>query len=97
MTHPMNQDMSLRTFRCVVAGCAAAATTGCSDFTHTDFFRKNFRDLSSDELADIVASQLQLSAAEQQMVLETFDVKERLAEVARLAHPDPSVSQRYWA
>jgi molybdopterin-containing oxidoreductase family iron-sulfur binding subunit len=55
MSHPMNQEMSRRTFLCVVAGCAAAATTGCSDFTHTEFFRKSFRDLSPEELAEIVA------------------------------------------
>lgn len=55
MTHPMNESVSRRSFLCVVAGCAAAAATGCSDFTHTDFFRKNFRDMSSDELAKVIA------------------------------------------
>ncbi len=55
MTHPMNQDMSRRGFLCVVAGCAAAAMGGCSDFTHTSFFRKSFRDLSPEELAEIIA------------------------------------------
>jgi molybdopterin-containing oxidoreductase family iron-sulfur binding subunit len=54
MSHPMNQDMSRRTFLCVVAGCAAAAAGGCGDFTHTDFFRKSFRDMSPDELAELI-------------------------------------------
>ncbi len=36
-------------------------------------------------LADVVASQLQFTSAERQLVLETFDVKERLAEIVKLA------------
>lgn len=44
-----------RDFLCVVAGCAAAAATGsCGDLTHTDFFRKRFRELGKDELAQIL-------------------------------------------
>jgi len=34
---------------CVVAGCAAAATGGCGDFTHTGLFRKCFRDYTTEE------------------------------------------------
>ena len=36
---------------CVVAGCAAAATTGCGDFLHTAVGKKNFREYGKDEIA----------------------------------------------
>ncbi len=50
------QEVSRRGFmKCVVAGCAAAAATGCSDFLHTDFGRKNFREMSPDEIKAVVA------------------------------------------
>ena len=55
MTHPMNPERARRGFLCVVAGCAALAAGGCSDFSHTSFFRKSFRDLSPEELAEIIA------------------------------------------
>jgi Fe-S-cluster-containing dehydrogenase component len=52
----MTTDMTRRSFLCTVAGCAAAAATGaCGDFSHSKFFRDNFRDLSKDELAEILA------------------------------------------
>jgi len=48
--------MTRRGFLCAVAGCAAAATTaGCGDITHTHFFRDNFRDMSKEELKEILA------------------------------------------
>jgi len=55
MSPSMNESMTRRTFLCVVAGCAAAAASGCSDFTHTSFFRENFRDMSPEELRRIIA------------------------------------------
>ena len=51
----MNENLSRRRFLCIAAGCAAAAAGGCSDLTHTSFFRKNFRDMSPEELARIIA------------------------------------------
>ncbi len=52
----MSPEVSRREFLCTVAGCAAAAAVGgCSDITHTDFFRKRFRELEPDELKDIIA------------------------------------------
>ncbi len=45
---------SRRDFLCVVAGCAAAALGSCGEFTHTEFFRKHFKELSKDDLARIV-------------------------------------------
>jgi molybdopterin-containing oxidoreductase family iron-sulfur binding subunit len=48
-------EVSRRDFLCVVAGCAAAAAGGCSEPTHTDFFRKHLKELSKDEVAEIVA------------------------------------------
>ena len=48
--------MSRRRFLCIAAGCAAAASVaGCADFTHTSFFRQNFRDMTPDELKKIIA------------------------------------------
>jgi Fe-S-cluster-containing dehydrogenase component len=45
-----------RQFLCAVVGCAAAATTGsCGDLTHSEFFRKRFRELGQEELAEILA------------------------------------------
>jgi len=51
----VNESLSRRRFLCIAAGCAAAAAGGCSDLTHTSFFRKNFRDMSPEELARIIA------------------------------------------
>jgi Fe-S-cluster-containing dehydrogenase component len=48
-------DLSRREFVCAVAGCAAAATVaGCGDMTHTPFHMSNFRELSKEEIKDIV-------------------------------------------
>jgi molybdopterin-containing oxidoreductase family iron-sulfur binding subunit len=46
---------SRREFLCALAGCAAAALGSCSDFTHTPFFQKRFRELSDEERARILA------------------------------------------
>jgi len=46
--------VSRRDFLCAVAGCAAAAAGGCSDVTHTAFFRKHLRELSPDEIRSLV-------------------------------------------
>jgi len=44
-----------REFLCSLAGCAAAATAaGCSDLTHTSWFRSRFREMSDDEKKQIV-------------------------------------------
>ncbi len=51
----MNKGMSRRQFICSLAGCAAAVTCGCSDISHTGWFRKNFRDMSPEELTNIIA------------------------------------------
>lgn len=51
----MSESLSRRAFLCSVAGCVAAAASGCSDATHTPFFRENFRDMSKEELAGIVS------------------------------------------
>ncbi len=51
----MSENLSRRRFLCIAAGCAAAAAGGCSDLTHTSFFRHNFRDMSPEELAGIIA------------------------------------------
>ena len=52
----MSKNVSRRDFLCIAAGCAAAATAGgCSDLTHTSWFRKNFRDMSPEDLAGIIA------------------------------------------
>jgi len=47
-------SVSRRDFLCVAAGCAAAATTACSDITHSAWFRKRFRELGDEELAGIL-------------------------------------------
>jgi molybdopterin-containing oxidoreductase family iron-sulfur binding subunit len=45
-----------REFLCSLAGCAAAATAaGCSDLTHTSWFRSRFREMSDDEKKQVVA------------------------------------------
>jgi molybdopterin-containing oxidoreductase family iron-sulfur binding subunit len=47
---------SRRDFICSVAGCAAAAAAGgCSDPTHTLFFRKHLKELSKEDIARIIA------------------------------------------
>ena len=51
----MSGAISRRHFLCIAAGCAAAATGGCSDLTHTGWFRNNFREMSPEELARIIA------------------------------------------
>ena len=52
----MSTDISRRTFLCAVAGCAAAAVGGCSDPTHTEFVRSNFREMDRDEVAEVIRS-----------------------------------------
>lgn len=48
-------DKSRREFLCSVAGCAAAAAAGgCGDFTHSEFFRKRFREIGAEEMAGIL-------------------------------------------
>ncbi len=39
---------------CVVAGCTAAATTGCGDFLHTAVGKKSFREYGKDEIAGLL-------------------------------------------
>ncbi len=51
----MTEHLSRRRFLCIAAGCAAAAAGGCSDLTHTGFFRKNFRDMSPEQIAAMIA------------------------------------------
>lgn len=47
-------ESTRRDLLCTLAGCAAAAVAGgCSDFTHTEFFRSHFKELSEDELTAI--------------------------------------------
>lgn len=47
---------SRREFLCAIASCAAAATAGgCSDLTHTSWFRSRFREMADDEKKEIVA------------------------------------------
>jgi len=47
---------SRREFLCAIAGCvAAASTTGCSDLTHTSWFRSRFREMPDDEKRDVIA------------------------------------------
>lgn len=50
----MSTDLTRRGFLCAVAGCAAAAAGGCGDFTHTSFFRKNFRDYTREEVDALI-------------------------------------------
>jgi len=51
----MSTDVSRRELlACVVGGCVAASTTGCTDFLHTEFGRKNFRDMTKEEIAEVV-------------------------------------------
>jgi len=52
----MSQTLpSRREFLCVLGGCAAAAAGGCSDLTHTSWFRDRFRELSDTEKKSVVA------------------------------------------
>ncbi|MBI5851822.1 MAG: 4Fe-4S dicluster domain-containing protein [Planctomycetes bacterium] len=45
-----------REFLCAVIGCAAAAASGgCSDLTHTSWFRGRFREMSDAEKKDVIA------------------------------------------
>ena len=48
-------DSSRREFLCAAVGCAAALAGGCSDITHTPYFRKRFRELTPEDQAGIVA------------------------------------------
>jgi molybdopterin-containing oxidoreductase family iron-sulfur binding subunit len=49
-------DVSRREFLCALAGCAAAASVaGCSDLTHTTWFRKRFRELAREEIDEILS------------------------------------------
>ena len=50
----MSDGVSRRTFLCSLASCAAALAGGCGDITHTSWYRKNFRELSKTELAEIL-------------------------------------------
>ncbi|MFY9341814.1 MAG: 4Fe-4S dicluster domain-containing protein [Planctomycetota bacterium] len=44
-----------REFLCSLVGCAAAAAAGgCSDLTHTSWFRTRFREMTDDEKKDLV-------------------------------------------
>ena len=47
------EALSRREFACAVAGCAAAA--GCSDLTHSSFFRSHLSELSPERIAELVA------------------------------------------
>jgi len=49
------EGFSRREFLCAVAGCTAAASSACSDVTHTPFFRKRLRELTPEQLVEIVA------------------------------------------
>lgn len=52
----MSLAIDRREFLCSLAGCAAvAAVGGCSDITHSDFFRKRFREIEEGEMVDIIA------------------------------------------
>jgi molybdopterin-containing oxidoreductase family iron-sulfur binding subunit len=51
----IHDDPSRREFLCALTGCAAALAGGCSDVTHTPFFRKRFRELTPEQQAAIVA------------------------------------------
>lgn len=45
-----------RDFLCTVAGCAAAAgVAGCTEPTHTDFFRKHLEELSPEQVKGMIA------------------------------------------
>ena len=47
-------DVSRRDFLCALTGCAAAvAASGCSDPTHTPFFRDHLREQRRRALADV--------------------------------------------
>lgn len=48
------QDLDRREFTCIAAGCAALATTSCTDITHSAFFREHFLELSDGELAEVL-------------------------------------------
>ncbi len=51
----MKKDaVSRREFLCAVAGCAAAAAGGCTNPTHTPWFRKRFRAMSREEIGKIL-------------------------------------------
>jgi molybdopterin-containing oxidoreductase family iron-sulfur binding subunit len=49
------QGFTRRGFLCAIAGCVAAATTGCHDPTHTPFFRRHLRELSREEITRMLA------------------------------------------
>ena len=56
-TKPAQAEVSRRDFLCAVAGCvAAAATAGCTDPTHTSFFREHLREMSREEIDNMIAS-----------------------------------------
>lgn len=46
---------SRRDLLCTLVGCAAALAGACSDFTHTEFFRRRFQELSKEQLSAILA------------------------------------------
>lgn len=47
-------NLTRRDFLCAVAGCAAAAASSCSDFAHTNFFRRHLAELGPDDIARIL-------------------------------------------
>lgn len=45
-----------RDFLCTVAGCAqAVGVAGCTEPTHTDFFRKHLEELSPEQVKGMIA------------------------------------------
>lgn len=53
----MEVEVSRRDFLCSLAGCAAAAAIGgCTEPTHTDFFRKHLKELSKDDVAAMLSN-----------------------------------------
>jgi len=51
---PNESGPSRRDFLCALAGCVAAATTGCSDPTHTPFFRDHLSELTREQIDGIL-------------------------------------------
>ena len=52
----MSEDTTTRRdFLCAVAGCAAALGGACTDITHTAYFRRTFRELTSEQIAELLA------------------------------------------
>ena len=49
-------QLDRRDFLCSLAGCAAAVAGGCSDPSHTNFFRSHLKELSKADIAGILTS-----------------------------------------